>query len=45
MVALGKKKNILRIKCISYDVKICKFSFGHEDFHITDYIAKCQLLN
>jgi hypothetical protein len=25
--------------------KILKFSFGHKDFHITDFIAKFQVLN
>ena len=31
--------------CIWYHAKILKFSFGHKDFHITDYITKCQVLN
>ena len=45
MAAMETKKNILHIKWISYHAKISRFSFGHKDFHITDFITKCQLLN
>jgi hypothetical protein len=37
MVAVGTK--IKHFKCISYHAKILKFSFGHKDFHITDFIS------
>jgi hypothetical protein len=42
MVAMETK--ITHFKCISYHAKIIKFSFGHKDFHITDFITKCQIL-
>jgi hypothetical protein len=42
MVAMETK--IKHFKCISYHAKIIKFSFGHKDFHITDFITKCQVL-
>jgi hypothetical protein len=38
MVAMETK--IKHFKCISYHAKIIKFSFGHKDFHITDFITK-----
>jgi hypothetical protein len=43
MVSIEAK--IKHFKCISYHAKIIKFSFGHKDFHITDFINKCQILN
>ena len=34
----------IKIKHFSYHAKIIKFSFGHKDFHITDFMTKCQHL-
>jgi hypothetical protein len=43
MVAMETK--IKHFKCISYHAKIIKKMFGHKDFNITGFIAKCQILN
>jgi hypothetical protein len=40
MVAMETK--IKHFKCISYHAKIIKFSFGHKDFHITDFITNAK---
>jgi hypothetical protein len=40
MVAMEAK--IKHFKCISYHAKIITFSFGHKDFHITDF-ERCKM--
>jgi hypothetical protein len=41
----GYKRLFFNIKCILYHANILKISLGYKDFHITDYITKCQLWN